>query len=91
MIISKDFKKKANHKIQHPFWFLKAFSKLEVIKDYNQYFKWHNFMPKKPNIITWKISRILSIPLQMSMYMINMPLEIIGYFLRQLLTFQENN
>ena len=40
MIISKDFKKKkANYKIQHPFLFLKAFSKLEVIKDYNHYFK----------------------------------------------------
>ena len=40
MIISKDFKKKkANHKIQNPFLFLKAFSKLEVIKDYNHYFK----------------------------------------------------
>lgn len=90
-IISKDLKKHTHHKIQHPFWLLKAFSKLEVIKDNNHYFKWYNFMPRKPNIIIWKISRILSIPLQMSMYMINMPLEIIGYFLCQLLTFQKNN
>lgn len=52
MFISKD-SRKANDKIKHPFWFLKAFSKLEI-KDcfittmFNAY-----FMLRKPEIITW--------------------------------------
>lgn len=50
MIISKD-SKKAKNKSQHPFWFLKAFSELEV-KGYFITTTFYNFIPRKPAIIT---------------------------------------
>lgn len=46
MSISKD-SKNVNDKIQHPFWFLKAFSELEI-KDYFITTTFYNFMPRKP-------------------------------------------